>query len=232
MADTDKSTISRTIARDFTHRRQLGVSFFFKKNEGNRDNVFKFFSIIATQLMQSFSNLRLHLKKTLEMNLVIFTKTLKKQFERLIFESLFEVTQSSETLVVINALNECENESHIIIILHLLARIQSIESTKLRFLVTSRSELPIRLDFIKIPESHRDFILHEIPAPVIEHDIDAFLRDELPKIRNDYNCLPPFGVAIPSEWPSERNMQALVTMAVPLFIFAATVCRFIGETHD
>ena len=98
--------------------------------------------------------------------------------------------------------------------------------------MSSFKSWPVRLGFKQIPESHRDFILHEIPPPVIKHDIGAFLRDELPKIRDAYNCDPPSGVSIPSGWPIERNIQALVNMTVSLFIFAATMCRFIGETRD
>ncbi len=232
MAGTGKSTISRTIAPDFTHHRQLGASFFFKRGEGDRGNAFKFFTTIATQLVQSLPDLRLYLKNALEMNPAIFTKTMKEQFEKLIFGPLSELAHPLKTLIVIDALDECENEGHVTIILHLLARIQSIESVKLRLLVTSRPELLVRLGFKQIPESHQNFILHEIPPPVIKHDIEAFLKNELPKIRDAYNCLPPSGEGISSDWPPERNMQVLVNMAVPLFIFAATMCHFIGETWD
>ncbi len=232
MAGTGKSTISRTIARDFTHRHQLGASFFFKRGEGDRGNASKFFTTIATQLVQSLPDLRLYLKNALEMDPAISTKTMKEQFEKLIFGPLSKLAHPLKTLIVVDALDECENEDHITRILHLLARIRFIESIELRLLVTSRPELPVRLGFKKMPESHQYFILHEIPPPVIEHDIGAFLRDELPKIRDEYNCLPPCGIGIPLDWPSERNMQALIKMAVPLFIFAATMCRFIGETRD
>lgn len=230
MAGTGKSTISRTIARDFSHRRQLGASFFFKRGEGDRANASKFFTTIAIQLAQSIPDVKIHLKEALEMEPAIFTKTLKEQFETLIFGPLSELTHAPKMLIVIDALDECENQGHIAMILHLLARIQSIESNKLRLLVTSRPELPVRLGFTKIPDSHRDFILHEVPDPIIEHDIGAFLRDEFPKIRNEYNCEPPSGVRIPSDWPYEQNLRALIIMAVPLFISAVTMCRFIGET--
>ncbi len=232
MAGTGKSTISRTIARNFTRRGQLGASFFFKRDEGDRGNASKFFTTIVTQLVQSLSDLRLYLKNALKMDPVISTKTMKEQFEKLIFGPLSKLAHSLKTLIVVDALDECENEGHVTIILHLLKRIQFIESVKLRVLVTSRSELPVRLGFKRIPESHRDFILHEIPPPVIEHDIGAFLEDELPKIRDAYNCMPFSGVGISSDWPTERNMQVLVNMAVPLFIFAATMCRFIGDHSD
>lgn len=230
MAGTGKSTISRTIARDFFHRRQLGASFFFKRGEGDRGNASKFFTTIATQLMYNLPALGPDLKKALETNPAISTKIMKEQFETLILKPLSETVRPLETLLVVDALDECENEGHIAMILHLLARVQRIESAKLRFFVTSRPDLPARLGFKKISESHRPFILHDVPTPVIKHDIHVYLRDELPKIRD--SCEPFQNEGIPSNWPTERNTQALVNMAVPLFIFAATMCRFIGDIWD
>ena len=231
MAGTGKSTISRTIARDFFHRHQLGASFFFKRDEEDRGNASKFFTTITTQLMQSLPDLRPYLKKALETEPAISTKTMKEQFEKLILEPLSDLRRPLKALLVIDALDECENEDHIAMILHLLARVQSVESAQLRLFVTSRPELPVRLNFMKIPESHRDFILHDIPRPIIKHDIDVFLRDEFPKIR-DHNLLLLSGADVSSDWPTERNIQALVDLAVPLFIFAAIICRFIGDTSD
>lgn len=230
MAETGKSTISRTIARDFADHGQLGASFFFKRGEGDRGNASKFFTTIATQMTQNLPSLRQYVKKALEIDPTITTMTLKEQFEKLIYGPLSELADRPKTVIVIDALDECDNEGHIQIVLHLLARIRLIKSVKLSLPVTSRPELPIRLGFQEIPESHQDFILHEIPQSVIEHDITAFLRDELPKIRDAYNRLPPSDVGIPLDWLSERKMQALVKMAVPLFIFAAIMCRFIEET--
>lgn len=222
---TGKSTISRTIALDFSHRHQLDANFFFKRGEGDRDNAFKFFTTIAIQLMYSLSDLRSGLKKALEAYPAIFTKITKEQFEKLILEPLSEVLRPLETILIVDALDECENESHIVMILHLLARFQWIDSAKLRIFVTSRLELPARLGFMKISESHRAFILHDVLSPVIKHDIHVYLRNELSKIRD--NCEPFLSEEISSNWPTERNTEALVNMTVFLFIFAAIMCRFI-----
>lgn len=168
MAGTGKSTISRTVARDFTHRHQLGASFFFKRGDGDRGNASKFFTTIATQLMRSLPNLKPYLKKALETEPTMSSKTMKDQFEKLMLGPLSALGRPLEALLVIDALDECENESHIVTILHLLARIRSIKSAKLRILITSRPDLPLRLGLKKIPESHRDFILHDILPPVIQ----------------------------------------------------------------
>jgi predicted alpha/beta-fold hydrolase len=51
MAGTGKSTISRTLARNFSDNGFLAASFFFKRGENNRGGVSKFFSTIINQLI-------------------------------------------------------------------------------------------------------------------------------------------------------------------------------------
>lgn len=122
---------------------------------------------------------------------------------------------------MIDALDECEREEDIQVILQLLPRVQESSSVCLRIFVTSRPELPIRLGFKQIANNHQDLILHEIPKPVIEHDISLFLKDRFARIKQERSLSP--------DWPGDDNIQALVTMAIPLFIFAATLCRFVGD---
>ncbi|KAF3193803.1 hypothetical protein TWF225_009348 [Orbilia oligospora] len=63
-------------------------------------------------------------------------------------------------------------------------------------------------------------ILHKIPG--IQEDIATFMEFEFARIRDLY-LLPP-------EWPGGEHISKLAAMAVPLFIFAATACRFIADT--
>src|SRR3569833_79218 len=72
-------------------------------------------------------------------------------------------------------------------------------------------------------------VLHQIPDPVIEHDISAFLSSELARVRDDYNSQAFDDQQLPPNWPGEQIIRALVHMAIPLFIFAATVCRFVAD---
>ena len=165
----------------------------------------------------------------------ISSRPLREQFEKLIQQPLASVAKSIGGLgpvVVIDALDECENDSHIKLIVHLIAQVQSIQGCGPRFFVTSRPEVPIRLGFGSISaDAHKDIILHQISSQVIKHDISAFLVTELTKIREKYNAslAPDDDSQIATYWPSKANLDALVTMTVPLFIFAATVCRFVAE---
>ncbi|KAH8772411.1 hypothetical protein F5882DRAFT_430132 [Hyaloscypha sp. PMI_1271] len=125
----------------------------------------------------------------------------------------------SKAVIVIDALDECDRERDIGIIIRLLPQ----------FFLTSRPELPIRLGFKDISGSYKGLALHEIEESVIKEDISTFLEYDLAMIRNNYNkpVLPKR--QLPTDWPGERNVQILVDMATPLFIFAATVCRFIRD---
>jgi hypothetical protein len=125
----------------------------------------------------------------------------------------------SRLVIVVDALDECEREGDIRTILLLLSRLRDVTSC-LRIFVTSRPELPIRLGFKNMEGStYQDLVLHEISRPTIEHDIFVFLQHEFTKIRVERS--------LSMDWPGQENIQALVKMTVPLFIFAATVCRFV-----
>ena len=44
-----------------------------------------------------------------------------------------------------------------------------------------------------------------------------------------YNAEPPSGTPLDDDWPGDKVLEILAEMAVPLFIFAATICRFVGD---
>jgi hypothetical protein len=51
MVGTGKSTIARTVAKYLKEKGLLGASFFFKRGEGDRGNITRFFPTISTQLV-------------------------------------------------------------------------------------------------------------------------------------------------------------------------------------
>lgn len=227
MAGTGKSTISRTVADSFESEGSLGASFFFRRGEGDRGNATMFFTTICAQLLIKLPELTPLVETAIDNDPYIWDKSLKEKFEKLIYHPLSMIhtfsRKVSKVVVVIDALDECEREGDVRMILSLLSQTKSIDSINFRVFVTSRPELPIRLGFKDISEdTYQDLVLHEMPTPIIEHDITAFMKTELSRIRQDYD--------LPIDWPGETRLQTLAAMASPLFIFAATVCRFIDTT--
>lgn len=224
MAGTGKSTIARTIAQTFSDQGRLGASFFFKRGEGERGNATRFFTTIATDLMGRIPGISSSIKKAIETDPALSEKALKDQFEKLLLQPLSEIEtlQPLDLVVVIDALDECERDDDIRAILQLLSRMKGIRPISLRAFVTSRPELHIRLGFRQMPDgTYQDLILHEVAKETIEHDIRLFFENELANIRKQRS--------VSLDWPSEDQIQELVELAVPLFIFAATVCRYVSS---
>ncbi|KAI9769039.1 MAG: hypothetical protein M1839_003802 [Geoglossum umbratile] len=81
--------------------------------------------------------------------------------------------------------------------------------------------MPIQLGFKALPGNvHQDFVLHNISQPIVQHDIYTFLKDEMGKINKEH---------LPADWPGKQNIELLAQQAHGLFIYAATVCHFIGD---
>ncbi|KAM0438507.1 hypothetical protein ACHAPT_001256 [Fusarium lateritium] len=234
MAGTGKSTISRTIAHSFSQKKLLGASFFFKRGERDRGNASRLFTTIAVQLITRLPEIGPLVIKAIEREQSLPSSFIKEQFEKLILDPLHELNsnqqQSTRVLVfVIDALDECDRVADAQLIIGILARLKSLTVIKLKAFVTSRPELLIRLGFSDIQGEYGDLVLHEIPKPVIERDISEFLRYQLEKARGEYNSQSDPKDQLGPGWPSTQATDALIQMAIPLFIFAATICRFIQD---
>ncbi|KAK4079838.1 hypothetical protein Trihar35433_943 [Trichoderma harzianum] len=225
MAGTGKSTICRTLAKHFQEKRGLGATFFFKRGEADRGNASKFFPTIAKQIYQKVPGI--NLRRIIDEQPDIANKALSMQFKKLILQPLSSLHSTGNELplmtIVIDALDECEDDKDIRAIIQLLPQVQETKCIQLRVFITSRPELPIRLGFKDVKEDYQDLVLHHVPRADIEHDISLFINHKLNSIRK-YRSLP-------HDWPGAIKIQTLVAMSVPLFIFAATVCRMLQD-HD
>ncbi|GFF62887.1 WD40-repeat-containing domain protein [Aspergillus udagawae] len=223
MAGTGKSTISRTISRHFKEQGVLGASFFFKRGEEDRGNARRLFPTLVKQLATSIPQLIPTIQEAIADDANISERVLREQFERLLLQPLLKMKKRLTTtmVIVIDALDECDQDDDVGLILRLLPRVQRSNSVKLRFLLTSRPELPIRFGFKEIADAHQDLVLHQIPTPVIEHDISLFFQVKLAQLRERRSLSP--------DWPGSERIKALTERAAPLFISAATIYRFISD---
>ena len=220
MAGTGKSTISQTIAKTLREKGQLGASFFFKRGEGDQGNTKRFFSTITRQLLMTIPDLAPGVSKAIENDPDITTRSFKDQFEKLLLQPLCTAKGNQTSLVlVIDALDECDGEKDIQLLLQLLPQIHQSKAIHLQFFMTNRPDLPVNLGFQKdgVKDNHKDLMQHEVQEPVIKHDLSLFLKHKLCQIKQDRS--------LPKGWMEETHFKTLVDMSVPLFIFAATVCR-------
>ncbi|KAF7528447.1 hypothetical protein PCG10_000291 [Penicillium crustosum] len=225
MAGTGKSTISRTVALSFKQNKQLGASFFFKRGEADRGNATKLFTTLTQQLMIKLPELTPTIRKAIHDDPAIATRGLKQQFNKLLLEPLLQLKSSREDrilVIVIDALDECESENDIRVILQLMPHLQESKTVQIRVFLTSRPELPIRLGFSKMAnQDYKNLTLHELPEDVTAHDILLFLKHRLAQIGRERS--------LSVDWPGDIKTQQLLKISVPLFIFAATMCRILND---
>ena len=221
MAGTGKSTISRTVAKSLQAQNMLGASFFFKRGEADRMNAIKLIPTITRQLAASIPGMIRGVRKAVEGDPFIATRSLSEQFHKLLLQPLLSLDQHQQTpisVVIIDALDECESDEDIKTFIKLLSQVPKI----VRLFVTSRPELSIRFGFGFLEKGDfQSVALQNIPEEQIRRDMTLFLGNKFSVIRED-RFLPP-------DWPGGNRIHNIVAMAVPLFIFAATICRFVGD---
>ncbi|TAQ84472.1 hypothetical protein B7494_g7219 [Chlorociboria aeruginascens] len=223
LAGTGKSTIARTVARRYDDQKRLGASFFFSRGGGDASHAGKFVTSLARQLAYAVPDLKPHICEAVKKQSDIANLSFLDQWGKLILGPLSRLERSHQSYILaLDALDECENDNDVRIILQLLAKARLLPTVRLRIFLTSRPEIPIRHGMNDISQAeHQDFILHEVPRTITDHDISLFLKSKLGEFGRDWR----FG----EDWPGEVNLKQLVSYAYGLFIWAATASRFITE---
>ncbi|KAF8705997.1 WD domain, G-beta repeat, partial [Rhizoctonia solani] len=212
MAGTGKTTISYSLCENLDANRQLAASFFCSRVLPECRNVNLIIPTIAYQLARASYPFRFALSRVLEKDPDVHTRLPHLQFDALISKPLLDVEESlpENLVVVIDALDECEDKESTNIILDVM--FTKSADLPIKFIVSSRPEPEIRDGMAK--QSNRAqsrVVLHELDKLVVETDIEKYLRVALAQIH-----------------PTEEQIIALVKRAGILFIYAATVVRYIG----
>lgn len=222
LAGTGKSTIARTVAREYFNQKRLAASFFFSKGGGDIGHAGRFFTSLAVQLARNVPQTQQFIADALLAHDNIADQSLRDQWRQLILRPLSRLDSTSSYVLIVDALDECENEDNIRIILQLLGEARKLKTVRFRVFLTSRPEIPIRHGFCLMPDSeHQDFVLHSISPSIVNHDISIFLQHSLNAIALDRS--------LGTSWPGEQIVERLVYTASGLFIWAATACRFIRK---
>ncbi|KAJ6023799.1 NACHT and WD40 domain protein [Penicillium herquei] len=224
-AGTGKSTIARTVAQSFEAKGQLGASFFFKRGEPDRGNARRLIPTITNELIKQNKNFASDVLGQIEEDPQIAAKDLREQFSRLLLQPLKRTTlyESKTLVIVIDALDECEDEREIEQILQFLPQFRESESMRLKIFLTSRPELPLRRFFAKV-DSHQSLVLERVAEEAIKEDIMQFLEYRFTKIGGEANA--------GKDWPGDEVIETLTTMCIPLFISAATICLFVEQPGE
>jgi hypothetical protein len=229
VAGTGKSTIAYNIAQDCDLQGSPGASFFFSRDQQPRRETKFLFQTIAFQLGCAYPALKLNIANALE-DQSILTSNSRRQLQQLILEPVSRIRDSfsSPIVIVLDALDECEEEVAISHIIQLLVSELKNRSIPLKFFVTSRPETHIRSIFqsSQIGSNTHRFILQDVEPFHVQHDIQAFVQHELQRTADLYLAELERDL-----WPKGDEVKALVKISAGLFIAAATAVRFISPVR-
>ncbi|KAG9498183.1 hypothetical protein J7337_011078 [Fusarium musae] len=235
-AGTGKSTIARSVTDSFARNNRFAAGYFFKRGEQDRNDTNRLFSTLAMQMTDTVSFFKESLRESLDdLDKDAMEKTnLETQFQKLLWWPLenLKVSEAGQLpkIITIDALDECERPENLIRVLELLSRLCTIPTVRLRVLITSRSAPEI----VEAFESHlQDGTAHtfEIQREFHEDtklDIQKFLKSSFAGIKHKRRVQK-------EPWPTIGDLKRLVHLSTtpePLFIYAATLCRFVSDKQQ
>ena len=222
LAGTGKSTIAKTIAERLFADGKLGASFFCSRDFEDRRNLELIFPTLATQLAHKYPEFRSILVPLIQLDSNIAYESPYNQMEKLIVQPLNK--SGISTVIVIDALDECEDEESASAVLSVLGRL-SPDIPKVKFFLTGRPEPRISVGFrlpllAKITDV---FILHEVESEQIDSDIRLFFKTSFLELASRRDGL--------AGWPTAEQQDLLCGRAAGLFVYAAATVKFIDNNR-
>ncbi|KAK7023579.1 hypothetical protein VNI00_016665 [Paramarasmius palmivorus] len=228
-AGVGKSAIAQTIAEK-TSEGSLIASFFFWRDDPQRNNPSKMFLVIAHGLALRYPELRRSIGQVIKENPSILKASIDVQLQKLIIEPLLHSTTIDlNGLIVIDALDECSTGKEQCHILCLIASIFSkIQRPLPHILLCSRPEPAIQETLSTLDKELHVRRLTLDDDWESRRDIQNFLNTEFTRIRNCDRCKK---LDFPVPWPSPSQIWSLSDNACGQFIYATTVVSFIEDSE-
>ena len=219
--------MSQTLAERYATQKRLAASFFSSRRDLERRTTHHVVATLATQLLGFLPSIRPAVIAALANDYMLPLKVLREQMEKLLLGPLSTATETPDAplLIVLDALDECDDESLVSELVTLLTILTGKSSLPLRLLITSRPEPWLHSRFRQPHISTRTLHL-EIHAFNAEEDIRLFLRHALD---DTYDQHLQVMRDVPRPWPSSDELERIVNKADGLFIFALTVVKFVGD---
>ncbi|TCD62449.1 hypothetical protein EIP91_006892 [Steccherinum ochraceum] len=225
MAGTGKSTIADSLYRAAESHGAHVAAFFCSRDLDTTRDILRIIPSLAYQLAVRYSAYRASLVTRLKSEDYPENFTLREQLENLILRPLASVSESSLSLVLflIDALDECRGDGvrdHVRIFVDLLlSHADDFGKAGIKFFLSSRPSQEISHNFnLDKLRKHQRLVLHDADFVDVESDLELFVQDQLQETRKKHSSFTF----------SPASVTRISKASVPLFIFAATVCRYIS----
>ncbi|KAF5360810.1 hypothetical protein D9756_005191 [Leucocoprinus leucothites] len=223
-----KSAVAQSCAEALAPIDKLAATLFFSRSNPDRDDPQRVFTSIAYQIAVKCPPFREIVNRRMIDDPALPTMSLSTQFEHLLVRPLRSVNVPQSSLegytVIIDGLDECRGTAEQCEIIRVIAASAHNRTTPFRWFITSRPEDFIIRTMHSVPVSPVLYCIELPVSRVIDHEILLFLTDELKKVREEH------GLA--ESWPSEGALALLVERGAGLWIYVATMVRFIKDENS
>jgi hypothetical protein len=229
LAGTGKSTIAATVCERLDEKQLLGASFFISRQQADTRDASNIIRSIAHGLASRNSVIAEALCAKLRGSSASVSRSLEKQITDFMTGPACGLDAQSTLVIVIDALDECVMDARGRpggdLLLVLVRQLLSLGG-RIRLLITSRNELPIQHMFTYLSTSaqHQIMKLHDLDNATVQNDIRTYLAHSFDIIREDRSSELPLRA-----WPDRDDLRRLVSQSGMLFIYAATVVRFLSS---
>jgi hypothetical protein len=228
VAGTGKTTIAQSVAEACAGKEQLLASFFFTRKDLARRDASSVIPTLAYQFaLWSGGRYASQICDAIAEMPDIRHKTVELQATRLL-PVLDPPHPRPVLLIVLDALDECDqtNGREGGDLIPILTRWLT-PSLRIKLLITSRTERSIVHMFNRsdLGGSTTTVALHQdIEDHVVGGDIEKFLTGSFIKLATDRS--------IPMPFPLEHELRELISRSGRLFIYAATILRWVSDADD
>jgi hypothetical protein len=231
MAGTGKSAIARSFCAGLPGECLLGTFFISRQILQCRSSL-NIVRTLAWQLGMKDARIRNNLCTCMaqESSLELLTRGVEDQFEHLIGIPLKTVNNTLPlTVIVVDAIDEAEKDANgceagqfLVPLINLLTDSPPLPNVK--FLLTSRTEPGIQRVMSGI---NSKLVLrmetHDIDPRVVSQDIRTFLDVSFSNMTHLFKSIDLSG------WPSPSRIETIVQRSSNLFIYAATITRYVSD---
>ncbi len=203
--------------------------FFFCRSDPSRNSIKHLVATLVYQLLQTLPALIEIVVPRIQLDPLIFNKSLQTQFEYLIFDPLRKLhCQSSyhPTLVLLfDGIDECNNEMDQGALIRILSCFVGTTVYPVIAFFASRPEHHISASFRSAAGiSQMLYCISLDDRYLPDQDIRLYLIDSLHIIKSTHQ----FGHLLGSDWPFESDVEDIVIKSSGQFVYASVVARFLS----
>jgi hypothetical protein len=219
VAGAGKSAIAHTIAERCHHAGLLGSSFFFNRDEPDRNNPRLLFTSIARDLSSICKEVAEHICTVLKANRSVASAPLTRQFDELILGPSWVFPLNKPIVIVIDALDEGYSSDLLQIFRYRVPQLPG----SFRIFITSRSEDTIMTN---MSAAHVESSTIDIRGETNQHDIGIYVADRLRHIGYQRH--------LSDDWPGRELSNEFRTKAEGLFIWVSMMSEYLSSdrTYD